>query len=29
VMIAETVRKNLAAAGYRTKITHRDIAKPV
>lgn len=29
VMIAETLRKNLAAAGYQTKITHRDLAKPV
>ena len=29
VMIAETVRKSLAAGGYQTKVTHRDIAKPV
>jgi RNase adapter protein RapZ len=29
VMIAESVRKNLAAAGYQTKVTHRDAAKPV
>ena len=29
VMIAETLRKNLAAAGYQTKVTHRDLAKPV
>jgi UPF0042 nucleotide-binding protein len=29
VMIAESIRKNLAAAGYQTKVTHRDLAKPV
>lgn len=29
VMIADTVGKNLAAAGYRAKVTHRDTAKPV
>jgi UPF0042 nucleotide-binding protein len=29
VMIAETVKKNLISAGYQTKITHRDLAKPV
>jgi UPF0042 nucleotide-binding protein len=29
VMIAESVRKNLAAEGYQTKVTHRDMAKPV
>ncbi len=29
VMIAESVKKNLSAAGYQTKITHRDLAKPV
>ncbi len=29
VMIAETVRKNLANAGYQTKASHRDLAKPV
>jgi UPF0042 nucleotide-binding protein len=29
VMIAEAIRKNVAAAGYRTKVTHRDTAKPV
>jgi len=29
VMIAESVRKNLATAGYQTKTTHRDLAKPV
>lgn len=29
VMIAETVRRNLAAAGYQTKVTHRDLTKPV
>lgn len=29
VMIADQIRKNLAAAGYRVKVTHRDIAKPV
>lgn len=29
VMITEAVRKNLATAGYQTKVTHRDLAKPV
>jgi UPF0042 nucleotide-binding protein len=29
VMITESVRKNLASAGYQTKVTHRDLAKPV
>jgi UPF0042 nucleotide-binding protein len=29
VMLAESVRKNLTAAGYQTKITHRDLTKPV
>ena len=29
VMIAERIRKNLAAAGYKTKVTHRDATKPV
>jgi UPF0042 nucleotide-binding protein len=29
VMMAESVRKNLATAGYQTKVTHRDLAKPV
>jgi UPF0042 nucleotide-binding protein len=29
VMIAESVRKNLEKAGYQTKATHRDLAKPV
>jgi UPF0042 nucleotide-binding protein len=29
VMIAESVRKNLETAGYQTKATHRDLAKPV
>jgi len=29
VMIAEQINKNLAHAGYRTKVNHRDIAKPV
>jgi RNase adapter protein RapZ len=29
VMIAEQIHKNLAHAGYRTKVSHRDIAKPV
>lgn len=29
VMIAEAVKKNLVAAGYQTKVTHRDLAKPV
>jgi RNase adapter protein RapZ len=29
VMMAESVRKNLAGAGYQTKVTHRDLAKPV
>jgi UPF0042 nucleotide-binding protein len=29
VMIADHIRKNLAEAGYRTRVTHRDTAKPV
>jgi RNase adapter protein RapZ len=29
VMIADQMRKNLAAAGYQVKVTHRDAAKPV
>jgi UPF0042 nucleotide-binding protein len=29
VMIAEAIRENLAAAGYKTKTTHRDTEKPV
>ena len=29
VMIAEQINKNLAHAGYRTKVSHRDLAKPV
>jgi UPF0042 nucleotide-binding protein len=29
VMIADQIRKNLADAGYRAKVTHRDSAKPV
>lgn len=29
VMIAEQIQKGLSAAGYRAKITHRDLAKPV
>jgi UPF0042 nucleotide-binding protein len=29
VMMAESVRKNLASAGYQTKVTHKDLAKPV
>ena len=29
VMMAESVRKNLASAGYQTKVTHRDLSKPV
>jgi UPF0042 nucleotide-binding protein len=29
VMIAEAIRANLAGAGYRTKVTHRDTSKPV
>jgi UPF0042 nucleotide-binding protein len=29
VMMAESVRKNLAGVGYQTKVTHRDLAKPV
>src|SRR6185437_1038109 len=29
VMIAEAVKKNLISAGYQTKVTHRDVAKPV
>lgn len=29
VMIADQIRKNLADAGYRAKVSHRDTAKPV
>jgi RNase adapter protein RapZ len=29
VMIADSMRKNLADAGYTAKVAHRDIAKPV
>lgn len=29
VMIADQVRKNLAAAGYQAKVNHRDATKPV
>ena len=29
VMIAEQIHKSLSAAGYRAKITHRDLTKPV
>jgi RNase adapter protein RapZ len=29
VMIANEIRKNLAAGGYQAKVTHRDAAKPV
>jgi UPF0042 nucleotide-binding protein len=29
VMIADQIRKNLSAAGYHAKVTHRDIAKAV
>ncbi|MBI2679657.1 MAG: RNase adapter RapZ [Candidatus Solibacter usitatus] len=29
VMIADQIRKNLAGAGFKTKVTHRDLAKPV
>lgn len=29
VMMAEQIRKNLARSGYRAKVTHRDLAKPV
>jgi UPF0042 nucleotide-binding protein len=29
VMIAEEIRRNLAAAGYNAKVTHRDVSKPV
>ena len=29
VMIAEQIQKNLAHAGYRVKINHRDLSKPV
>src|SRR6266550_44551 len=29
VMISEQINKGLSQAGYRTKISHRDIAKPV
>lgn len=29
VMMADQIRKNLADAGYRAKVTHRDMTKPV
>ena len=29
VMIADQIRKNLVAAGFRAKVTHRDMVKPV
>ena len=29
VMIADQIRKNLAAAGYPAKVAHRDVTKPV
>ena len=29
VMIADQIRKNLAAGGYQARVTHRDAAKPV
>lgn len=29
VMIAEQIRKNLAAAGYRVRVSHRDLVRPV
>jgi UPF0042 nucleotide-binding protein len=29
VMIADDIRKNIAAAGYQARVSHRDIAKPV
>ena len=29
VMIADQIRKNLADAGYRAKVSHRDLTKPV
>ena len=29
VMIADQIRKNLSDAGYRAKVTHRDMTKPV
>jgi len=29
VMMADQIRKNLADAGYRAKVTHRDLTKPV
>ncbi len=29
VMIADQIRKNLAGAGFKAKVTHRDIVKPV
>jgi len=29
VMIADQIRKNLSQAGFHTKVTHRDLAKPV
>jgi UPF0042 nucleotide-binding protein len=29
VMIAEEIRRNLAAAGYNARVSHRDVTKPV
>ena len=29
VMIADQIRKNLVAAGFKAKVTHRDLVKPV
>jgi RNase adapter protein RapZ len=29
VMMADQIRKNLAQAGYKAKVSHRDLAKPV
>jgi UPF0042 nucleotide-binding protein len=29
VMIADAIRKNLSQAGYKAKVTHRDVAKGV
>ena len=29
VMIADEIRKNLSRAGYRARVTHRDLTKPV
>jgi len=28
-MITDQIRKHLADAGYRVKVTHRDLSKPV